>query len=80
MIKKNPCAFCDRALNLLKGKGFEVEIIDLTGNWDEIQKWKEQTGWQTVPIILIDDKVIGGYSDLKMLNEAGELDALVLGE
>ncbi|HRO66761.1 MAG TPA: glutaredoxin domain-containing protein [Pseudobdellovibrionaceae bacterium] len=30
MYKKNPCPYCDRAKNLLDGKGAKYEVIDLT--------------------------------------------------
>lgn len=77
MIKKNPCAYCDRALRLLDEKGLKTEIVDLTENLDEIRTWKQKTGWQTVPMIFIADKFVGGYSELKQLDENGELDSLV---
>ncbi len=77
MYKKNPCPYCDRAINLLNDKKLQYEIIDLTGKPDEIERIKNETGWRTVPIILINDKLIGGYTDLKALDESGELDLLV---
>lgn len=77
LIKKNPCPFCDRALNFFKIKGLEVEIVDLTNNLDELRSWKEKTGWQTVPMIFINDTLIGGYNDIKALDDEGKLDALV---
>ena len=77
IIKKIPCAYCDRAINLLKNKGYEIEIVDLTDNWDEILAWKAKTGWQTVPIILINDNLIGGYTELKTLDNEGKLDELL---
>lgn len=77
IIKKNPCAFCDRAINLLKNKGYQIDIVDLTHNLDEILTWKAKTGWQTVPIIFINDKLIGGYTELKALDNEGKLDELL---
>ena len=79
MIKKDPCPYCDRALNFFKNKEVEVDVIDLTGQWDEIEKWKQKSGWMTVPIIYIDDKLVGGYTDVKALDESGEFDKLVFG-
>lgn len=79
VVKKDPCPYCDRAMTLLKNKGFKFEVIDLTNKLEEIQIWKQKTGWQTVPIIIINDKVIGGYTDLKALDDDGQLDQLVLG-
>lgn len=77
MVKKDPCPYCDRAMRFLQNKGVEFEVIDLTGKLDEIQEWKNKTGWSTVPIILINDKLIGGYTDMKALDEEGKFDSLV---
>ncbi|MFN8790657.1 MAG: glutaredoxin [Bdellovibrionales bacterium] len=77
LYKKNPCPFCDRAINLLEGRGLKYDVVDLTDRMDELQKIKQQYGWQTVPIIVIKGKLIGGYTDLKALDESGELDKLL---
>lgn len=77
MIKKNPCPYCDRAMNFFNSKGLQVEVVDLTENLDELMSWKQKTGWSTVPIILINDKLIGGYNDMKSLDESGNFDQLV---
>ena len=79
MVKKDPCPYCDRAMNFLNGKGVEVEIVDLTNNLDQLQVWKEKTGWQTVPMIFINDELVGGYTDLKALDEDGQFDKKVFG-
>lgn len=77
IVKKNPCPYCDRAVNFLNSKEIAYDIIDLTDNLDELDAWKEKTGWRTVPIILINDQLIGGYTDLKNLDEEGKLDDLL---
>ncbi|MBX3041443.1 MAG: glutathione S-transferase N-terminal domain-containing protein [Bdellovibrionaceae bacterium] len=77
MYKKNPCPYCDRAKNLLDGKGAKYEVIDLTDKPEELQALKEKTGWMTVPMIFINDQLIGGYSDMKALDDEGKLDALI---
>ncbi|KYG61711.1 glutaredoxin [Bdellovibrio bacteriovorus] len=73
MYKKNPCPYCDRAVNFLEGRGIEFDVIDLTNKMDELDRIKNETGWRTVPIIMIDGKLIGGYSDLKALDDEGKL-------
>lgn len=73
LYKKNPCPYCDRAINFLENKGVEFDIIDLTDKPEEIDRIKEETGWRTVPIILINGKLVGGYTDLKALEEEGKL-------
>lgn len=73
IYKKDPCPYCDRAVNFLNGKGLEYDVIDLTGKPEEIDRIKNETGWRTVPIILINDELIGGYTDLKALDDEGKL-------
>lgn len=77
LYKKNPCPYCDRAINLLNGRDVQYKVIDLTDKMDELQKIKQQYGWQTVPIIVINGKLVGGYTDLKELDENGELDKML---
>lgn len=77
MIKKVPCPYCERALSFFTEKGLDVEIVDLSNNLSEMQKIKQETGWSTVPMIFINEKLIGGYSDMKQLEESGEFDKLV---
>ncbi len=73
MYKKDPCPYCDRAIRLLEEKGLAFDIIDLTGKQEEIDRIKSETGWRTVPIIMINGKLIGGYTDLKALDDEGRL-------
>ncbi len=77
MVKKNPCPYCDRAKTLLDNKGVIYDVLDLTDKMDELESWKQKTGWKTVPIIMINDQLIGGYSDLRALEDEGKLDALL---
>ncbi len=77
MVKKNPCPYCERAMTFFDNRGIKVDIIDLTGKPDELMEWKTKTGWMTVPIIMINDQLIGGYTDLKALDEEGKLNPLL---
>jgi len=70
---KDPCPYCVRAINMLNEKEISFEEIDLTDNFTEMDRIKNETGWRTMPIIMIDGKVIGGYSDLKALDDDGKL-------
>jgi len=73
IYKKDPCPYCDRAINFLEGRGIAYDIVDLTGQPEEIERIKNETGWRTVPIILINGELVGGYTDLKALDEEGKL-------
>jgi glutaredoxin 3 len=77
MYSKDPCPYCVNAKRLLDNKGVDYEVIDLTDKPDEMQAIKDRTGWRTVPIIMINDQLIGGYSDLKAMDEEGKLDPLL---
>ena len=77
MYSKVPCPYCVNAKRFLQNKGIAFEEIDLTGKEDEIDRIKQETGWRTVPIILINGKLIGGYTDLKALDDEGKLDEML---
>ena len=71
------CWFCTAALDLLDKKGVDYEHIDATGD-PETRAWlREASGQRTVPQIFINDKSIGGYSELSALDRAGRLDTLL---
>ena len=69
------CPYCMRARRLLKSKNVEFEEIRVgSGNslWKEME---EKSGRNTVPQIFINDESVGGYDDIALLNQQGELDA-----
>jgi glutaredoxin 3 len=72
------CPYCVRAKSLLKRKGIEFEEIDVTDDDALRTKMIELSGGRrTVPEIFINDKIVGGYDDLKALDDAGKLDGLL---
>ena len=77
IYSKDPCPYCVNAKRLLSNKGVAYQEIDLTNDPDEMQRIKQQWGWKTVPIIVIGEQLIGGYSDMKALEEEGKLDSLL---
>lgn len=74
---KDPCPYCVRAIQFMNNRGIVFVEIDLTGQEDKINEIKQKTGWRTVPIILIGEQVIGGYTDLKALEDEGKLEDLL---
>lgn len=71
------CGYCTAALSLLKSKGVAFEHIDAGGN-PELRQWLvKESGQRTVPQIFIDGKSIGGYSELRALDQAGKLDKML---
>ena len=59
------CTYCERAKQLLASKGIEYEERNLaTGNWSVQQLQEAVPGARTVPQIFVDDKYVGGYTQL----------------
>ncbi|WP_413288238.1 glutaredoxin domain-containing protein [Bdellovibrio sp. HCB337] len=74
---KDPCPYCVRAINFFNEYGVKFEEIDLSDKPEEIDRIKNETGWRTVPIIMINGKLIGGYSDMKALHDEGKFEPLL---
>jgi glutaredoxin 3 len=77
MYTTNWCGFCVRAKALLDSKGLEYDEINLDDDPGFRAKLLELTGGWTVPQILIDDRPIGGYTELWRLDRDGRLDELL---
>jgi len=72
------CPFCTRAKNLLKNKGVDFDEIDVTDDDERREKMIEMSGGRrTVPEIFINGKIIGGFDELKALDDQGKLDNLL---
>jgi len=65
------CSYCVAAKNLLKSKGLEFKEVDLSNNNELRVEISEKWKWRTVPLILKDDELVGGFTDLskKLSNE-----------
>ncbi len=73
------CGYCTAALRLLKAKGVTFEHIDVTGDPDKRRWLVEATGRTTVPQIFIDGEAVGGFTDIRALDERGVLDRMLAG-
>ena len=72
------CGYCHAALRLLKQKGVAYEQIDAEDS--KTRRWlRDATGRTTVPQVFIDGRPVGGYTDIRALDERGELDRLLAG-
>ena len=70
------CGSCVRAKSLLESRGIEFEEIELDDDPDFRRRLMELTGGWTVQQILIDDRPIGGYTELWRLDRSGGLEHL----
>jgi glutaredoxin 3 len=72
------CPFCDRAKALLKRKGASYQEIDVTTDTDlRIAMMERAGGRKSVPEIFIDGELVGGFEELKTLDDAGRLDPML---
>lgn len=73
------CGYCMAALRFLRQKGVEFEQVEADDA--KTRRWlREVTGRSTVPQIFIDGKSVGGYTDIRALDERGVLDRMLAGE
>ena len=68
---KYHCPFCDQAKALLKQKGYEIEERKIGDGYSKEELLEAVPNARTVPQIILDGKLIGGFTDLeKYLKEA----------
>lgn len=74
------CPYCINAERLLLSKGVqEIEKIRVDLAPEQRVEMMQKTGRRTVPQIYIGEKHVGGFDDLRALDLAGDLDALLAG-
>lgn len=67
---KESCSFCNKAKQLLESKNLPYTYIDVLKdiNYAELLELKTKFNMNTVPMIVINDELIGGYTDLAKLD------------
>ncbi len=76
----NYCPYCYRVKELLKKRGIAFEEVDLTDNDSLREKIAKKSGQETAPQVFVNDKAIGGYAEVRRLDEQGLLGKLICGE
>ena len=72
------CSYCDAAKRLFNKKNIPIKEINIAleeGKMEEMLK--KSNGMKTIPQIFIEDHHIGGYDELRALENKGELDKLI---
>lgn len=62
---KYHCPYCDQAKALLKQRGAQIEERKIGDGWTKEELLESVPNARTVPQIFIDDKLIGGFTELK---------------
>jgi glutaredoxin 3 len=78
MYSTTICPYCDRARALLQRKhaAFREIKVDVQPEQRDIML-QRSGGRRTVPQIFIGERHIGGFDDLRALDQAGQLDPLL---
>lgn len=71
------CPYCNMAKRFLKRKGVSFEEVNVGRNDEQRRLMEQRSGRNTVPQVFVGEMHLGGYTDLKALDEAGELDDLL---
>jgi glutaredoxin 3 len=74
MLTSPTCGYCHAAKNLFEQRGIEYQEIDLINDSEQAQQLLTQSGQRTVPQIFINEKSIGGYTELTQLLKNSEFD------
>jgi glutaredoxin len=62
---KDSCPFCLQAKALLKQKGIETEERNISKDWTREQLLEAVPNARTLPQIFLDDKLVGGFTELR---------------
>lgn len=71
------CGYCRMALALLNKHGIEYQQYEVNGDAEKETEMKQRSGRHTVPQIFINDKAIGGFTDLASLSMKTDLNEYV---
>ena len=72
------CGYCDATKRLLNKKNIPYKEINIALEDDKMNEMiKKSNGKRTIPQIFIENFHVGGYDELRALENKGELDKLV---
>ena len=67
------CGYCTHAKRLLTGKGLDFIEYDVYENPEYINQLRERTTGRTYPQIFIENKSVGGFTELLVKEQQGLL-------
>ena len=72
------CGFCHAAKKFLEEKGISYKEIDISSDLEvRGEMMRKSNGRRTVPQIFLNNKHVGGFSELYTLHQAGKLEKLL---
>lgn len=71
------CGYCTAAKSLLSSKGISFEEINLSATPELRHELVAKWNWRTLPLILVNEELVGGFRELAILENQNKLDALL---
>jgi glutaredoxin len=62
---KDACPFCVQAKALLESRGINFEERNVSKDWTKEQLLEAVPNARTLPQIFLDDKLVGGFTELR---------------
>jgi glutaredoxin 3 len=73
------CSFCVRVKMLLKSREIDFEEINLAGDPEGFVELAQKTGMMTLPQVMVDGILVGGYQETAAADQSGMLADLLAG-
>ena len=70
------CGYCRAAKQLLDDRQVPYDEIDVTDDQAARSEAADRFDWPTIPIVLIDGELVGGYTELAALDQSQGLQHL----
>lgn len=81
MYRTRGCPYCVAAEQLLRARGVPFDQVYLDDHPDRRGFTSSiLPGHDTVPLVLVGDRALGGYDELRALDREGRLEAVLRGE
>lgn len=85
VFKTETCPFCQQAVQFLDAlresrDDVQVRLVDANAQRETFARVAQTVGRSTVPQVFVDDKYVGGWSELSQAASKGRLDAYLDGQ
>ena len=74
----DPCAFCRQVKGLLEAHGADYAEINLSKDPAGRAELVQRTGMMSFPQVLVGDRLLGGFAEVKAAADRGELEQLLV--
>jgi glutaredoxin 3 len=72
-----PCSFCARVKGLLEARGLDFTEVNLSKDQQGRSELVRRTGMLSFPQVIVGERVLGGFAELKAAAESGQLEQLL---